>query len=124
MAKLTVKAVKQYINSGFTVLIASVAPADNVYVAGGVQLNLSPGQILDPSALGVTGPSQTTAVVPGIFSQNMQGYTAAVVPPTTTGSAGLSTYKLQYFQPSGAELAAGAYPAGITAGYCNLNILH
>ena len=124
MAKTTVKAVKQYINSGFTVLIASVVPADNVYVAGGVQLNLAPGQILDPSAIGVTGPSQVPTVTPGIFSQNMQGYTAAVVPATTQGAAGLSTYKLQYFAPGGAEIGAGAYNAAITAGYVNLQILH
>jgi hypothetical protein len=91
---------------------ASVAPNDNVYVAGGVQLDLSPGKILDPNLLGVTGPSQVPPVTPGIFQEWLAGYYAQVVP--TTG--GLSGYKLQYFAPGGAEINAGAYPAQITAG--------
>lgn len=108
MAKTIVKA----LSVTPTLILASVAPGDNVYVAGGVQLDLSPGKILDPSALGVVGPSTPSPVNPGVFSESLGGYYAAVVP--TTG--GLSTYKLQFFAPGGAEIGAGAYNAAITGG--------
>lgn len=111
--KVTVKALKLTRE----LLLVSAAPADNVYVAGGVTLNLSPGNILDPQALGVVGPSQLPAVPPGVFSENLSGYYAQVVPGAT-----LATFKLQYFQPGGAEVAAGAYPAQITGGHLVLSV--
>lgn len=115
MAKVTVKALKVLANF----LYVSALPGDNVYVAGGVQLNLAPGSILDPKALGVTGPSQVPAVPPGVFSENMGGYYANVVP---TSNGLLSGYKLMYFAPGGAEIGAGAYNAAITAGDLILSI--
>jgi hypothetical protein len=105
-----------------TIIRASVIPNDNVYVAGGVQLNLSPGSILDPSALGVMGPSNVPSVLPAPISESLGGYYAQVVPATASGPAGLATYKLQYFQPGGAEIAAGAYPGAILAGTLVLEI--
>lgn len=105
-------------------LFVSALPNDNVYVAGGVQLDLSPGKILDPKALGVVGPSGTPAVTPGVFAQSLAGYYAQVVPATGTGAPGLSTYKLMYFAPGGAEINAGAYPAQITAGQLELLIVY
>ena len=106
--KVTVTALK--VLPGF--LYVSAVPADNLYVTGGVALNLSPGNILDPSALGVTGPSQVPVVNPGVFSESLGGYYAEVVP--TTG--GLSAYKLQYFLSEGSELPASTYPAAISGG--------
>lgn len=114
MAKVTLKALKVLPNF----LYVSAIPGDNVYVTGGVQLNLSPGNILDPKALGVTGPSQAPAVTPGIFTEEMGGYYASVVP--TTG--GLSGFKLKYYAPGGAEIGAGAYNAAITGGDLVLSI--
>ena len=107
MAKLTITALKITKETMF----AKVAPADNAYVAGGVQLNLSPGGIAAPSALGVTGPSFPGLVPPGVFSESLGGYYAQI----TKGST-LANGVLQYFAPGGAELAAGAYPAAITGG--------
>lgn len=119
MAKLTVTALKVIQAAGpDNRLYVNVDTADNVYVTGGVQLNLSPGQILDPSALGVVGPSQVPVVTPGVFTESLGGYNAVVVP--TTGA--LSAYKLQYWTSGGAELAAGAYPAAISGGNLVLEI--
>lgn len=125
MAKLTVKATKVVLApagqpGADNFIYASVAPADNAYIQGGVQLNLSPGSILDPSALGVTGPSQVPANTPGIWNESLDGYYAEIIP--TTG--GLAGYKVRYWQPGGAELAAGAYPAAITAGQLIINIAY
>ena len=118
MAKLTLTALKLIEAPGpDNRLYVKVATADNVYVAGGVLLNLAPGNILDPNAVGVVGPSQVPVLVPGVFSENLGGYNAAVVAPT----AGLNTYKLQFFNGD-AELAGGAYPAAISAGYLTLEI--
>jgi hypothetical protein len=112
MAKVIVKALKLVEASNDNRLYVSAVPGDNVYVTGGVQLNLSPGQIQDPKALGVVGPSQVPVVNPGVFSQSMGGYRAEVIP--TTG--GLSAYKLKYYNPDGTEFAAGAYNGSITGG--------
>lgn len=115
MAKLSVSALKQVLQSSLTSLWCKVATADNVYVTGGVQLDLTPGKILDPKALGVVGPSSPPTVTPGISSASLGGYMPVVVPATGTGTSGLSTYKLQFWNGT-AELAAGAYPAAISAG--------
>lgn len=116
--KVTLVALKVVANANDSKLFVKASPADNVYVAGGVALNLAPGNISDPKALGVIGPSQVPAVTPGIFSESLGGYYAAVVP--TTG--GLGGYKLQYFAPGGAEIGAGAYNAAITGGTLILEI--
>lgn len=118
MAKLTLTAIKLVENANDNRIYVKAAPADNLYVAGGVALDLSPGKIADPKSLGVIGPSQVPVVNPGILSESLGGYYAAVVP--TTG--GLGGYKLQYFAPGGAELAAGGYPAAITGGLLLLEI--
>jgi hypothetical protein len=114
MAKLIVTA----LTVSPSLLRVGVLPGDNVYVAGGVQLNLSPGNILDPKQLGVIGPSQALPLLPGVFSESMGGYGAQVVQT----SGGLANYKLQYFQPNGTELGAGAYPGAITGGILELEI--
>jgi hypothetical protein len=106
--KVTVTALKVLANF----LYVKAVPADNLYVTGGVALNLSPGNILDPSALGVTGPSQVPVVNPGVFSESLGGFYAQVVP--TTGD--LTAYKLQYFESEGTELPANTYPAAISGG--------
>lgn len=122
--KVTVTALKLIENANDNRIFVKALPADNAYVAGGVQLNLSPGNILDPHSLGIVGPSQVPAVNPGVFSQTMGGYTAAVVPTAGAGlgSAGLAAYKLQYFAPGGAEIGADAYNAAITGGTLILEI--
>jgi len=116
--KVNLTALKVIENANDNKLFVKAAPADNVYVEGGVALNLAPGNIADPNSLGVIGPSQVPAVNPGIFSESMGGYYAAVVP--TTG--GLGGYKLQYFAPGGAEIGAGAYNAAILNGTLILEI--
>lgn len=119
MAKLLLTALKLVQAPGpDNRLYVKTATADNVYVTGGVALNLSPGQITDPNAVGVVGPSQVPVVTPGVFSESLGGYGAVVVP--TTG--GLGGYKLQFWTSGGTELAAGAYPAAISAGYLVLEI--
>ena len=119
MAKLLLTALKLVQAPGpDNRLYVKTATADNVYVPGGVALDLSPGKITDPNAVGVVGPSQVPVVTPGVFTESLGGYNAVVVP--TTG--GLSAYKLQYWTSGGAELAAGAYPAAISAGYLVLEI--
>lgn len=116
MAKLSVSALKQVLQSGLTSLWCKVATADNVYVTGGVALSLAPGAILDPKALGVVGPSGVPVLTPGFSSASLGGYMPVVVPATGTGASGLSTYKLQFWTSGGSELAAGAYPAAISGG--------
>lgn len=116
--KVAVTALAVNMQPNLNTIYASALPGDNVYVAGGVQLNLSPGKIKDPDALGVIGPSEVPPVTPGVFSEAMGGYRAEVVP--TTGD--LSAYKLKYYNADGTELAAGAYPAGITGGELTLAI--
>jgi hypothetical protein len=100
-------------------LLLSAAPADNVYVTGGVQLDLSPGNIKDPKALGVIGPSQALPAPPGVFSEGLSGYYAEIIPGTD-----LTNAKLQYFAPGGAEIGAGAYPAQIINGNLTLQIVY
>lgn len=114
MAKVTLKALK--VLSNF--LYVSATPGDNVYVAGGVALNIAGSSIQDPKALGLTGPTQVPAVTPGIFTEEMGGYYAGIVP--TTG--GLGGFKLKYYAPGGAEIGAGAYNAAITGGNLVLSI--
>lgn len=117
-SKVLLTALALNMQPNLNTLIVKAAPNDNVYVAGGVQLDLSPGNIKDPSALGVIGPSLVPAVTPGIFQVNLGGYRAQVIP--TTG--GLSGYKLQYLNADGSDLAGGAYPAAITGGSLELQI--
>jgi len=115
--KVKVTALALAIAPGLNTLYVNAAPNDNVYVPGGVALNLSPGNILDPNGVGVTGPSQVGPVLPAVYSEYLDGYYAQVAPTTGgNGTAGLAAYKLQYFAPGGAEIAAGAYPAAVTAG--------
>lgn len=116
MAKLKVTALKLLVQPTQSGIFVSVTPADNVYVLGGVQLDLTPGKILDPGAVGVTVPSTVPSVTPGVFQESLGGYYAQVIPATAKGTAGLSTYKLQYFSNAAGELPAGAYPNAITNG--------
>lgn len=118
MAKLTLTALKQVLAANDNRLYVSVATADNVYVTGGVALSLAPGTIKDPNAVGVTGPSQQPVINPGPFSVSWDGYYPEVIPSTT----GLAGYKLRIWESEGTELAAGAYPAAISAGTLVLEI--
>lgn len=118
MAKLTLKALKSINNANDNRLFVSAVPADNVYVTGGVALNIAGSAISDPNSVGLTGPTQVPVVNPGVFSESLDGYYAAVVPT----SGGLGGYKLQYFAPGGAEIGAGAYNAAITGGTLILEI--
>jgi hypothetical protein len=120
MAKVTLKAVAFAPAPVLNELYVSAVPGDNVCIQGGVQLNLAPGAILDPLQLGVSGPNQVPTITPGVFSEEMSGYYAGILP--TTG--GLGGYKLKYYAPGGAEIAAGAYPAQITGGLLVLCILY
>jgi len=118
MAKLTLTALALSMQPNLNKLLVKAATADNLYVTGGVQLDISPGKILDPSSLGVNGPSLVPPVPPGVFSSSLGGYIPQIVP--TTG--GLSGYKLQFWTSGGTELAAGAYPGAISGGDLVLDI--
>lgn len=86
--------------------------SDN-YVTGGDTLNLTPSSWTDPTGKGVVGPDPGGPVLvpPSPFEENLGGYYCAAVPGTS-----LAAYKLKFYAPGGAELAAGAYPAAITGG--------
>lgn len=81
------------------------------YATGGDTLDLTPSKILDPSVKGVVGPNQVPSIAPGVFTANLGGYRAEVVPGTT-----LAGFKLKFYAPAGTEVPAGAYPAAITGG--------
>jgi hypothetical protein len=82
------------------------------YALGGDTFNLNPSSYTDPNGKGVLGyPDTVPSVTPAVFAQNFTGayalYQAIVVPGTT-----LANFKIQIMS-GGAELGAGAYPAGI-----------
>lgn len=91
------------------------------YVLGGDTVNLNPASWSDPNDVGVIGnPLNPPSIDPSVYSTTYTGSSVggsvAIVPGTT-----LATYKLQQFVPggnAGVELSAGAYPAGILAGNC------
>lgn len=98
------------------------------YVAGGDTLNLTPSTWTDPKGIGVLPyPENPPSILPSVYSTDYTsaaggaggdaGSYCAVVPGTT-----LANYKLQQFEAGGSELAAGAYPVGITGGYVFLEV--
>lgn len=82
------------------------------YVPGaGDPLNLTPSSWSDPKAIGSEGPDGVPAVTPAAFNENLGGYYTEVVRGST-----LANFAVRFFQPGGAEVGAGAYPAAITGG--------
>jgi hypothetical protein len=91
-------------------LIVQVTPSGN-YVAGGDTLNLT--KITDPDGVGILGFNQLPLCVQ-IVGENAGGYRGEWVTGTTRANG-----KVKFYTPAtGAtdEVAAGAYPAGITGG--------
>ena len=62
MAKLLLTALKLVQASGDNRLYVKAATADNVYVTGGVTLDISPGKITDPNALALLAPRRFLAL--------------------------------------------------------------
>jgi hypothetical protein len=97
-------------------LFINPTPSGN-YSTGGDTLNL--GAIANPKGLNVTGPTNSvTNLLVGVFSENLSGYYAQVVPGTT-----LANFKVKFFALGGAEVSAGAYPSQITSGSLVLSVL-
>lgn len=96
-------------NPDYAILLIAVT---GNYVAGGDTINLNPSAIKDPNGVGLLGdPLNQPKTPPTIDAQALGGYYAQLDPGTT-----LATNKIQFYTSEGNELAAGAYPAGITGG--------
>lgn len=94
-----------------------VTPSGN-YVAGGDLMNLNPSAFTDPNGVGVLGePLAVPKTPPAVDVENAAGYYAEIVIGAT-----LAAFKLQWFQPGGAEVAAGAYPAQILAAVAKIRM--
>lgn len=94
-------------------ILAQVVPTVN-YAAGGDGLNLD--SLSDPNALGAVVPNVQPASV-SVYEESIGGYYAETVRGTNP-----TNWKLQFFTAGGAEVAAGAYPVGITGGTVVLEI--
>jgi hypothetical protein len=82
------------------------------YVTGGDTLDLT--AVTNPNGHSVEGFFEIPASA-GVFSENIGGYYCQLVPGAT-----LQTYKVKVFAPGGAEHAAGAYNALVSAGAVTL----
>lgn len=102
-------------------ILDTVELADTIsgnYVAGGDTLNLNPSTFTDPNGVGIVGyPDAVPSRAVRVVVNNADGYYAQVVPGTT-----LAGFKLQWFTSEGNELAAGAYPAGITGAQVHIYV--
>lgn len=88
------------------------------YVTNGDTANLNPSQYADPNGLGVLGePLSQPVTPPSVVEENLGGYYANVVPGAT-----LAANLIKFYQPGGAEVAAGAYPAAITGGTLTIRV--
>ena len=88
-------------STGKQVYVLGTLTATGSYVTGGDTLDLTNQSLIPAGAL----PKQLS-----VFTQTGQVFTYAWI----LGSA-LTNGKLKIYQAGGTELAAGAYPAGITA---------
>lgn len=114
-----VKPIKNSPASNPDSIYVQVTPSGNYVQAagGGDPINLNAGTWTDPKAVGIIGPDQLSAVTPEVNVANAGGYRAEWIPGTT-----LANGFLKWYAAGGAELAAGAYPAGILAATIMLRI--
>lgn len=92
--------------------------ASGNYVTSGDTANLNPSTYTDPNGLGVIGqPLSQPVTPPSVVGESLSGYYAQLIPGTT-----LATNKIQFFQPGGTEVSAGAYPAQITGGKLTIRV--
>jgi hypothetical protein len=54
----------------------------------------------------------------GVMNEEMGGFYVGILPGATLG-----TYKIKFYQPGGAEVAAGNYPAAVSGGTLHLVII-
>lgn len=109
----TVKKYSPAIGPGYLYLLLGLS---GTYTTGGDTCDLTPGNMLDPGALGVVvgqgieyGLAPT--VPPDIQVASVGGYYGTWVPGTTAANG-----KIQFFSANGTELTtATAYPAAMLA---------
>jgi hypothetical protein len=90
--------------------------ASGNYSTNGDTLDLTPSTFLNPAGVDVIGPNQRPESV-SILESNIGGYYAQIVE-----AAALNGWKVKFFAPGGAEVAAAAYPAAITGGTIKLRV--
>lgn len=84
------------------------------YVAGGDALDLSPGALTNKASELLGGAGSYETVPDTLVELNSSGgYYFEIIQNGTP--AKLSTFLVKVYQPSGAELGAGAYPAALAA---------
>lgn len=79
------------------------------YTTGGDSVNLLTA--LNPNGIPKEGPITPPSVPPKMFDINASGFYAQLKTPNPA----VPTYTIQWFNPAGTEVAAGAYPAGVLA---------
>ena len=95
-------------------IYVAIVPSGN-YSTGGDTLDLT--ALKNPIFL----PDPFLARVPisvGVMNEEMSGNYVGILPGTAPNN-----YKIKFYQPGGAELTAGAYPAAITGGTLHLVII-
>ena len=98
-------------------IYVSITPSNSPagYVTGGDTLDLS--ALKNPSFFSEPFLSRLPITV-GVMNEEMGGNYIGILP-----SAALNTYKIKFYQPGGAELPAGNYPAAVTGGTLHLIII-
>ena len=98
-------------------IYVSIAPGNSPagYVTGGDILDLT--ALKNPNFFPEPSLSRLPYSV-GVMNEEMGGNYIGILP----GGA-LNTYKIKFYQPGGAELPAGNYPAAITGGTLHLIII-
>jgi hypothetical protein len=95
-------------------IYVSITPSGS-YTTGGDTFDLT--GLKNPSFF----PEPFLARLPisiGVMNEEMGGNYVGIVPGTA-----LNNYKIKFYQPGGAEVLAGAYPAAITGGTLHLVII-
>src|SRR5215467_14898029 len=95
-------------------IYVAIVPSGN-YSTGGDTFDLT--ALKNPSFL----PDPFLARVPisvGVMNEEMGGNYVGILPGTAP-----TNYKIKFYQPGGAELTAGAYPAAVTGGTLHLIII-
>jgi len=95
----------------------SIAPSNSPsgYVTSGDTLDLT--ALKNPNFFAEPFLSRLPVSV-GVMNEELGGNYVGIVPGAT-----LSTYKIKFYQPGGAELPAGNYPAAVTGGTLHLVII-
>lgn len=101
-----------------TLYVKAVMTNTVQYAAGGDPFSVAAKDMADPNGVAPIGPNNISPIGVGVLQEDMGGFYAQVVDGATP-----TTYKLKFFQPGGAELANGNYPAAIANGTLKLEIV-